>query len=274
MPINIPVLAVVGHKNSGKTTVIEGLISELSKKRFHVATAKHVSQRGFSMDTKGSDTWRHSAAGANPVIIVSDVEISVLIRDGIEKFSLEKMFMFTQETGANILILEGFSSMILKDRQVGKVICLRNLEEYKEYKEIIREETLAFCSFQPLGEPILKISEDLPVLAERALRFIEKREKIIEILDRLPSLDCKKCGRATCGELAEDIYEGKASLNDCVPLKLRTKLKTKITIEGAEIPIQPFVSEIVRKSVLGMVSTLKGIAIKGDEKVRIEISRK
>jgi len=62
----------MGRKNSGKTTVIEGLISELVKRPLRVASVKHIRKKGFSMDTEGKDTWRHSAAGANPVIAVSD----------------------------------------------------------------------------------------------------------------------------------------------------------------------------------------------------------
>jgi len=227
------------------------------------------------MDVEGSDTWHHRAAGANPIIVVSDIETSILMRDEMQSLSLERLMSFTQwaETKANILMLEGFSSMVLKDRRIGKIICLRDQEEYQEFNEELEGEDLAFCSFQRLPKPILKIDEDLPVLVERVLRFIEKRLKIIEILDQLADLDCGKCGRVTCEELAQDIYEGKASIEDCIPIKLKPRLKTKITIEDAEISIQPFVSEVVRKSVLGMISALKGVTIKGDEKLRIDISR-
>jgi len=271
--VNIPVLAVLGFKSSGKTTVIEGLTSELAKRGFSVATAKHVSHKGFSLDVEGSDTWHHRAAGANPVIVVSDTEASILMRDGMGNLSLERLMGFTQwaETKASILVLEGFSSMVLKDRRVGKIICLRAQDEYEEFDEKTESEALAFCSFQQLNKPILKIGEDLPVLVERVLRFIERRLKTIEILDQLPDLDCGKRGKATCEELAQDIYEGKASIEDCVPVKLKPRLKTKIMIEEVEIPVQPFVAEVVRKSVLGMLSALKGVTIKGDEKLRIEI---
>jgi len=269
---NVPVLAVVGRKNSGKTTVIEGLISELTKRGFQVATVKHVSKKGFSMDTEGKDTWRHSEAGANPVIVVSDKETAIKMKRGIEKFSLEDTVKFAEANGADIVMLEGFSSVILGDKHVGKIVCLRNMDEYKEFKEKNRGEILAFCSFQTLEEPVLNIREDSAFIIEKAARFIEKRRKILEVLSQLPGLDCRKCGRATCEKLAEDIYEGRASLNECVPLKLKSRLKAKIKFDDAEVPIQLFVSEIIRKSVLGMVSTLKGVTIRGDEEILILIS--
>jgi len=37
------------------------------------------------------------------------------------------------------------------------------------------------------------------------------------------------------------------------------------------VPIQPFVSEIIGKTILAMVSTLKGVKIRGDERVKIEV---
>jgi len=67
------------------------------------------------------------------------------------------------------------------------------------------------------------------------------------------------------------VYRKDAKLNDCVPLTLRSKLKTKITINDNEIPIQPFVSEIIRNSILGMVSSLKGISIRGNEEIHVKI---
>jgi hypothetical protein len=71
--------------------------------------------------------------------------------------------------------------------------------------------------------------------------------------------------------MAVAIYRRKAKLNDCITLKLRSKLKTGITINDVEVPIQPFVSEIIRKSILGMVSCLKGASIKGDEEIHVKI---
>jgi hypothetical protein len=70
------------------------------------------------------------------------------------------------------------------------------------------------------------------------------------------------------------IYEGQARIEDCQPLRLEPELETMITVEGVEIPIQPFVSEFVKKTVLGMVSALKGVQLEGDEKVKIEITRR
>ena len=170
------IIGVVGPKSSGKTTVIESIIRELTKRGYRVATAKHVNQKGFSMDTKGKDTWRHSAAGANPVVSVSDVEIAILIKEGARRFSLDRLLSFTPE--ADIIVLEGFSWLVLNDEHVGKILCVRNREEYEDLREKTRGEVIAFCSARPLGKPILRIKEDSKILVGRTLRYIRRKRKI------------------------------------------------------------------------------------------------
>ncbi len=51
-----PVLSIVGRSNTGKTTLIEGLIGELQYRGYKVATMKH-SLHGFDIDRKGKDSW-------------------------------------------------------------------------------------------------------------------------------------------------------------------------------------------------------------------------
>jgi molybdopterin-guanine dinucleotide biosynthesis protein B len=272
LTIDIPVVAVVGFKDSGKTAVVEALVSKLVKKGLKPATAKHVSKKGFSMDSEGKDSWRHSAAGANPVMVFSDIEMVLKFKDSIQRLSLDAISNLAQEYGANVLVLEGFSSLVLGDKSVGKVICPRSEEEYEDFKAKARNQVLAYCSINPLEEPILNIKNGLPVVADKVSTWIEKRQRILEIMSQLPSLDCGKCGKNTCEELAQAIFEGEASVDDCIPLRLKPKIKAKLIVDGVDVPIQPFVAEVVRKSVLGMVSTLKGVSISGEENVAVTIS--
>ena len=117
MRLEAPVIAVIGHMNSGKTTVIEKLVRELRGRGYRVATAKHIQKKGFSMDTEGKDTWRHATAGANPVISVSDIETAIMIKNGENNFSLEQIFSFLLEI--DVVLLEGFSRTVLNDKRVN-----------------------------------------------------------------------------------------------------------------------------------------------------------
>jgi len=50
---------------------------------------------------------------------------------------------------------------------------------------------------------------------------IQKMKKINEFLIMLPGLNCSACGSPTCYALAEDIVQGKATIDDCVVLLKR-----------------------------------------------------
>ena len=260
----------MGWKKSGKTTVVESIVRELTKRGYHVATAKHISQESFSMDMRGKDTWRHAVAGANPVAGVSDIEMSLLIKNGIEQFSLDSLLSFTPM--ADVVVLEGFSRIVLNDERVGKILCVRDTREYEGFRKKELGKIVAFCSLQRLENPILRIKEDSQILLKRVLTYINREKKISNILNCLPGLNCKKCGYPSCEEMAVAIYKKKAKLSNCVTLGLRSEVRTKIIIDKVEVPIQTFVSEIIRKSVLGMISSLKGVSVKGNERVHINIS--
>jgi molybdopterin-guanine dinucleotide biosynthesis protein B len=62
-----PIVAIVGKKKSGKTTVIERLVAELVRRGRRVGTIKHG--HDFDLDTEGKDSWRHRAAGSTRTVL-------------------------------------------------------------------------------------------------------------------------------------------------------------------------------------------------------------
>ncbi len=57
---------------------------------------------------------------------------------------------------------------------------------------------------------------------------IIKREKIKEINDMLPGLDCGSCGAPTCYAHAEDVYNKESTLYGCVVLRANGKIQEDI----------------------------------------------
>jgi len=49
--------------------------------------------------------------------------------------------------------------------------------------------------------------------------------------------------------------------------------KLIVKIDGKNLPMHPFVQRIIRKTLLAMLSTLKGTEIQGDESVEINVKR-
>jgi molybdopterin-guanine dinucleotide biosynthesis adapter protein len=64
------VFGITGWKNSGKTTLVERLVAELTRRGWRVSTVKHA-HHAFDIDKEGTDSFRHRAAGASEVAIVS-----------------------------------------------------------------------------------------------------------------------------------------------------------------------------------------------------------
>lgn len=75
-----PVVAVVGRKDSGKTTLLVALAAELARRGRRVATLKHGHPH-FEFDRPGSDSWRHVHEGeAEAVTMVGGDRIAVVMR--------------------------------------------------------------------------------------------------------------------------------------------------------------------------------------------------
>ncbi len=72
------VLGVVGGPNSGKTTLIERLIPELTRLGLSVAAVKSVAR--FDIDTPGKDSWRHGEAGAEAYAVASASKLAFVTR--------------------------------------------------------------------------------------------------------------------------------------------------------------------------------------------------
>lgn len=64
------ILGITGWKNSGKTTLTERLVAALVARGYRIATIKHA-HHAFDIDHEGRDSFRHRAAGASEVAVVS-----------------------------------------------------------------------------------------------------------------------------------------------------------------------------------------------------------
>ncbi len=144
-------IAIAGYRDSGKTSVIEGLIKELVRRGHRVATVKHVSEEP-TLDKSGKDTWRHARAGANPVVCVGPKEV-VTVERGEAK--LEDVLRRLGD--ADFVLLEGFKGA----KNVPKVMVARDEGEASKLDD---ESTVAFVGSGE-GKPVLA-PDDVKGLAD------------------------------------------------------------------------------------------------------------
>lgn len=61
---------IAGWKNSGKTSLVAALVTNISARGFKVSTIKHA-HHAFDLDTPNTDSYKHREAGASEVVLVS-----------------------------------------------------------------------------------------------------------------------------------------------------------------------------------------------------------
>ncbi|VDC23626.1 molybdopterin-guanine dinucleotide biosynthesis protein B [Pseudogemmobacter humi] len=71
------IYGVIGWQNSGKTTLMERLVADITARGFSVSTVKHV-HHDVDLDRPGKDTYRHREAGAREVVLASVKRFAIL----------------------------------------------------------------------------------------------------------------------------------------------------------------------------------------------------
>ncbi len=99
-----PVVTIVGKSGSGKTTLVCGLLPELKRRGYRVATIKH-DVHGFEIDRPGKDTWKHSQAGADTVVISSPQKVA-MIEKVAKELTLEQVI--DKIDNVDIILCEGY----------------------------------------------------------------------------------------------------------------------------------------------------------------------
>jgi len=113
---------VVGWKNSGKTTLVAGLVTELKSRGVTVSTMKHA-HHAFDLDQPGRDSYKHREAGAHEVLISSGERWALMHEiQGEDEYALDDLL--AKMTPVDIVIIEGF-----KSAAHAKIECHRAVSE-------------------------------------------------------------------------------------------------------------------------------------------------
>jgi molybdopterin-guanine dinucleotide biosynthesis protein B len=98
-----PVFGVTGWKNAGKTTLTERLVAEFVRRGWRVATVKHA-HHAADIDKPGTDSFRHRAAGAAEVALVTGARYAI-VREQAEPGLAE---VLARLAPADLVLVEGF----------------------------------------------------------------------------------------------------------------------------------------------------------------------
>ncbi len=100
------IFGVIGWKNSGKTGLMERLVTEITARGFTVSTVKHA-HHSFDIDHPGRDSYRHRDAGAREVLLTSGNRWALMheLRGEPEQKLSE---LLTKLSPVDLVLIEGF----------------------------------------------------------------------------------------------------------------------------------------------------------------------
>lgn len=112
-----PALAFIGYQNSGKTTLVEKVIAELTARGLRVGSLKHHGHHGFDIDVPGKDSWRHAQAGSRHVGLVCATRVAEYADTDVEVPVSE---LLSHYTDVDVVIVEGYKAAGLPNVVVAR----------------------------------------------------------------------------------------------------------------------------------------------------------
>ena len=155
-------IAVIGWKNSGKTTLVSRLVSHLRKKKFKVGVVKHA-HHTFDIDHPNTDSYKIRQAGSYKTTIVSEKRLAHIEEKFSSEIDIEELIKLNN--GCDILIFEGFK----KIKKLSKI----EVNLTKNNKELL------YKSFDNVK---LLVSDDMSEHPIKVLRHDQVNEITKEIL--------------------------------------------------------------------------------------------
>jgi molybdopterin-guanine dinucleotide biosynthesis protein MobB len=102
----VKIWGVTGWKNTGKTGLMERLVSEFTGRGLSVSTLKHA-HHNFDVDQPGKDSHRHRVAGAQQVLLASGARWALMSElRGAEEPSLDTLL--AELAPVDLILVEGY----------------------------------------------------------------------------------------------------------------------------------------------------------------------
>ena len=165
-----PMVAVIGKKHSGKTTLTVRLAAELHRRGYRVMTIKHGSHT-FNLDPATTDTYRHYHEGhAERVAMASPDKFALVVRWG-EQLGPEQIAE-RYMADADVVLCEGFKASAVRKIEV--------------YREAAHAEPLYGGRNQPAGEYVAIVTDRagweaaVPVLYFSDSGWLERLAALVE----------------------------------------------------------------------------------------------
>lgn len=159
----LKLVGVIGGKHSGKTTIIEHLVTELKSRGYTVGVIKEM-VRINTLDTPAKETGRYRSAGAETVVAVPRDETVFFISR-----RLKISEVLPRLEGLDYVFLEGFES-----EAFPKIIAAKTVDEAQQYFDssaiaisgLISDSKSEISKVSSMKIPLLSSFKDIKKLVE------------------------------------------------------------------------------------------------------------
>ena len=104
----VKTIAVIGWKNSGKTTLVSNLVKHFDSKNMKVGVIKHA-HHSFDIDHPNTDSFKIRKSGAYKTTIISDNRLAYIEEKKDTEIDLNELINLNQN--CDLLIFEGFKKI-------------------------------------------------------------------------------------------------------------------------------------------------------------------
>lgn len=134
---NQSIIGIYGKSNSGKTKLIIQIIKELKKEKLKIATIKNTN-KDITIDKIGKDTWKHSQAGAEIVILSQPNKTDIFISKSLK--INKSVGIISLIDNYDLIIIEGANDDRIKKIRVGDIAIRKNtIYNYdNDFKKLIK----------------------------------------------------------------------------------------------------------------------------------------
>lgn len=228
-------VGVVGFSGAGQKRLMTELSQELRRRTYQVAVVECVAGLNDDTVTKTdiTDNWSRAVVTCFPDKSVFSFGQSMSLDDVLAHLDVD------------YALINGFQ----EDKSYPRIVMMDDPSKEKESFDGL--EIACYGKAQPSRLPMTQnITQLVDIIEEKSFK--------------LPNLNCEACGFESCYAFAKEMIKGNRPLDDCVSLNP----KVTIEIDGTSLPMNPFISGIVEKTIRALVSSFKGYK-KGPIKVTI-----
>jgi molybdopterin-guanine dinucleotide biosynthesis protein B len=151
---------------------MKGLIAEFKQRGYRVAAIKHVAHR-FDLDVPGKDSWEHSQAGSDCIVLSSPHKVAIIenVEHDLSPAELARFIM----GDFDIVLAEGFKhadqpKIEVHRREIGQLVCLP-------------EELMAVVTDEPLELDVPQFSpNDISGIADQIEQHVLAQEEEAEAI--------------------------------------------------------------------------------------------